>query len=175
MPEYILLLQWVGTKHWQKVYEEGMSTDEILKGLQNSVISELNEHDKIMHTEIWSAYVSGKTIDIPEVSSLFSVLAVNKDVLYHTLPTRDNEKQFYIRDALNYTVSDMVSLHYKDMNTMLCKNFKGHVHGYAGSTFSLYFEEPVLRCEVENLIYTGSIFNCNGYVLRMLPFILYEE
>jgi hypothetical protein len=69
--------------------------------------------------------------------------------------------------------SALIDKHLDDMNSMLALHYEGEAV-YKNEQFKITLKNPVLRCEIENLIYTGSRFNYYGKEIEMNPVLLDE-
>lgn len=77
-----------------------------------------------------------------------------------------------LADYIFATIQDIVEKHMCDMNTVLGKHYDGGIWYHIGSTFKLKLSERVLRCELENLVFSASEFGCNGVRVKMLPILM---
>jgi len=79
------------------------------------------------------------------------------------------EDDFSLASHVRAIMRDLIDKHISDINHLLEVHYQGSFLNALNTTFCIEVTERVLRCELENLIISGSTFNCNGVRIKMLP------
>jgi len=183
MPEVFIASAWANEDWFTRLFNvknhEGSEKIDMFR----EVIEEVEGYNPLLFDAVVRAFFD-RRIPVGSVSELNDLMSgyfpkvvnLKKDVeracpdelITGTAYVGDYKFDSYIRGVLG----DLIDRHVQDVNKVLGDHYDGGVWWYSGTTFQLKLSEGVMRCELENIVETGSKFNCNGIKVNMLPVIV---
>jgi hypothetical protein len=184
MPELVLAAHWAKEDWLIRLLGTSLTTEEKIRGMHEALFETDNPSQKelfMFETIMNGIFVGDPQSDrnlkhflhkwFPQIKELERMLEMERpDTLITGTPMIGNN--WDLKDYIRATLWDIIDGHVRDMNTVMGEHYDGGVDMFIGSTFQLVTSEDVLRCELENLVYTGSTFNCGGTKIRMLPILI---
>lgn len=186
MPELFLAAYWAGEDWFCRFMNTSQSVEEKIKGLgeilfgENAKREDMFIFDKVVEA-VFRGSVSVEGIgvksqlfkDFKEVQKLNErIMDERPDDLITGTPMIGTK--WDLAEYIQATLFDLIEKHISDLNRIMGEHYDGGVQYNIGSTFVLKTSEQVLWCELENLVFSGSVFNCNGVEVRMLPILISE-
>lgn len=184
MPELLIATQWAGDDFIHGLLGTDVSTDEKINVLYKKLFNSdtFSQKDVFVFDSIISAFFS---------ENPYSNLSIG-DYVYKWFPRLQKLHKKLINEcpdtlitgtpivSMNLGVSgyvhaifgDLIDKHVYDMNTILGEHYDGGIGRYVNGFFEIVTSEEVLRCELENLVYSGSCFKCGDVEIRMLPILI---
>ena len=186
MPELFIAAYWAGEDWFCRFMNTSQTVEEKIKGLEEILFGEkAKREDMFIFDRLVDAVFRGSVSvdgiaiksqlwkDFKEIQKLDKrIMDERPDDLITGTPMIGTK--WDLAEYVQATLFDLIQKHEEDLNTIMGKHYDGGVQYHIGSTFVLKTSEQVLRCELENLVFSGSVFNCNGVEIRMLPILISE-